>query len=210
MPLALIYSKNLKTNFYLYYKGGKMNKTLKLLTISDMFVFTGFGLISPILAIFIKDNLVGGTLLAAGIASAIFLIVHAILQIIFAQIFSAKDRRWMLLVGTVLIAFIPFGYIFATTIWHIFFIQLIYGIAAGFAYPSWYSLFTSNIDKKSSGFQWSVYNSITSIGTGIAAGIGAFIADLLGFRIVFAITGILSVVGLLILFKLDKNISKKI
>ena len=187
-----------------------MNKTLKLLTISDMFVFTGFGLISPILAIFIKDNLVGGTLLAAGIASAIFLIVHAILQIIFAQIFSAKDRRWMLLVGTVLIAFIPFGYIFATTIWHIFFIQLIYGIAAGFAYPSWYSLFTSNIDKKSSGFQWSVYNSITSIGTGIAAGIGAFIADLLGFRIVFAITGILSVVGLLILFKLDKNISKKI
>jgi len=35
-----------------------MNKTLKILIISDIFVFSGFGLIGPILAIFIKDNLI--------------------------------------------------------------------------------------------------------------------------------------------------------
>ena len=37
---------------------------------------------------FIKDDLIGGTLFAAGIASAIFLIVHAILQIAFAYYFN--------------------------------------------------------------------------------------------------------------------------
>ncbi len=187
-----------------------MNKTLKLLTISDLFIFTGFGLVSPIIAVFIKDNLIGGTLLAAGVASAIFLIVHAFLQIVFAEIFSAKDRRWMLLLGTALIAIVPFGYILSTTIWQIFLVQLIYGIGAGFGYPSWYSLFTSNIDKKTSGLQWSMYNSATSIGTGISAAVGAWLAQLVGFQWVFAITGAISVIGMLVLFRLDKNIAKKV
>jgi MFS transporter, DHA1 family, multidrug resistance protein len=187
-----------------------MNKTLKLLTISDIFVFTGFGLISPILAIFIKDNLIGGTLLAAGISSAIFLIVHALLQILFADIFSAKDRRWMLILGTLLIALVPFGYIFATQTWHIFLVQFVYGIGAGFAYPAWYSLFTSNIDKKQGGYQWSIYNSSVSIGTAISAAAGAWFAGIIGFRLVFLITGTIAVIGLIILFKLDKNIAKKV
>jgi DHA1 family quinolone resistance protein-like MFS transporter len=187
-----------------------MHKTLRLLTISDIFVYTGFGLISPILAIFIKDNLVGGTLLAAGIASAIFLIVHALLQILFADIFSPKDRRWMLLLGTVFIAFVPFGYIFATKVWHIFIIQILYGVGAGFAYPAWYSLFSSYLDKKQGGYQWSVYNSTVSIGTAVTAALGAWLAGIIGFRWVFLITGTVAVVGLLILFKLDKDVEGKI
>jgi DHA1 family quinolone resistance protein-like MFS transporter len=187
-----------------------MNKTLKLLTISDIFIFTGFGLISPILAIFIKDNLIGGTLLAAGIASAIFLVTHAILQIIFAEVFNPKDRRWMLILGTLLISLVPIGYIFSTSTTHLFIIQFIYGIGASFAYPSWYSLFSSNIEKKQSGFQWSIYNSSVSIGTGITAAVGAWLAGKIGFQWVFAITGIIAVCGLLILFRLDKNIAKKV
>jgi len=187
-----------------------MNKTLRLLTLSDISIYAGFGLISPILAIFIKDNLIGGTLFAAGLASTIYLIVHAVLQIIFAEVFSSKDRRWMLILGTVFIAIVPFGYIFSTTMWHIFIVQFIYGVGAGFAYPSWYSLFSSNIEKKQSGFQWSIYNSSVSIGTGITAAVGAWLAELVGFRWVFAITGAVAVVGLLILFKLDKGIAKKV
>ncbi|VVB83055.1 Multidrug resistance protein MdtG [uncultured archaeon] len=186
-----------------------MNKTLKLLIISDIFILGGFGLISPIIAIFIKDNLVGGTLFAAGVASAIFLIVHAVLQLIFAEVFSPKDRRWMLLFGTGLIVTVPFIYIFSTNIWHIFVAQVIYGIGAGFSYPAWYSLFTTNVEKKSSGFQWSVNNSAISIGTAITAAAGAWMAERLGFQLVFAITGAVSVLGLLILLKLDKNAAKK-
>jgi MFS family permease len=187
-----------------------MHKTLKLLTISDIFVFTGFGLVAPVLAIFIKDNLIGGTLLAAGISSAIFLIVHALLQILFADIFSAKDRRWMLILGTALIALVPFGYIFATNVWHIYIIQFVYGVGAGFAYPSWYSLFSSYLDRKEGGYQWSIYNSGVSIGTAISAAAGAWLAGIIGFRWVFLITGSIAVIGLLLLFKLDKNVGKKV
>jgi MFS family permease len=186
-----------------------MNKTLKLLILSDIFVFSGFGLIAPILAIFIKDNLVGGTILAAGIASAIFMITHSLLQILFAYKFNPKDRLWMIWVGTALIASVPFGYIFSTHIYHIYFIEFIYGVGAAFAYPSWASLFTSNLENGKRGFQWSIYSSSGGIGTAITAGAGALLAEKTSFQLVFIITGILSIIGLIILFKLDKKILKK-
>ena len=178
--------------------------------LSDIFVFSGFGLISPILAIFIKDDLVGGTILGAGIASAIFLIVHSILQIIFAKKFNPKDRLWMILLGTALIAIVPFGYIFSSHIYHIYLIQFIYGVGAGFAYPSWYSLFSSHLEKGKRGLQWSIYGSAVGIGSAVAAAAGALLAEITSFELVFAITGILAVIGLLVLFGLEKKALKKV
>lgn len=186
-----------------------MNKTLKLLIISDIFVFSGFGLISPILAIFIKDNLIGGTILAAGIASAIFLITLSILQIFFSYTFNPKDRLWMLLTGTAVIATIPFGYIFSTRIGHIFIIEFVYGVGAAFAYPSWSSLFTANLEKGKRGFQYSIYSSSVGIGTAITAAIGAWLAEKTGFEVVFILTGLFAIIGLLVLFKLEKKILRK-
>ncbi len=182
-----------------------MNKTLKLLIISDIFVFSGFGLIAPILAIFINDDLIGGSIAAAGLASTIYLITHSVLQIIFAKIFNPKDRFWMLILGTAIICLVPFFYIFSTYIWHIYIAQFVYGVGAGFAYPSWSSFFTSNLEKGKRGFQWSVYSSSVGIGTAITAYLGALIAESFGFRIVFAITGVIAVLGLLVLFGLEKR-----
>lgn len=187
-----------------------MNRTLKLLMLSDVFVFSGFGLILPILAIFIKDDLVGGTILSAGIASAIFLITHSILQIIFAKKFNPKDRLWMVLLGTALIATVPFGYIFSSHIYHIYLVQFIYGVGAGFAYPSWYSLFSSYLEKGKRGLQWSIYNSAVGICSAITATAGALLAEITSFKLVFAITGFFAIVGLLVLFGLEKKALRKI
>jgi len=196
-----------------------MNKTLRILIISDIFVFTGFGLIAPILSIFIKDNLVGGSIFSAGLASMIFLLTHALLQILFSYVFNPKDRLWMLKVGTAIIALVPFGYIFSTNIHHIYIVEFFYGLGAAFAYPSWSSLFTAHLEKGKRGFQYSVYSSGVGIGTAITAGVGGWIADkvdlnllgihISGFQIVFLLTGIIAVAGLLMLFRLEKEALKK-
>lgn len=186
-----------------------MNRILKLLIISDIFVFSGFGLISPILAIFIKDNLIGGTILSAGIASAIFLITHSLLQIVFSYKFNPKDRLWMLITGTAIIALVPFGFIFSTRMYHLYIVEFIYGVGAAFAYPSWSSLFTANLDKGERGFQWSIYSSSVGIGTAITAGVGAWIAEKISFHVVFILTGLMAIIGLIVLFKLEKKALKK-
>lgn len=187
-----------------------MNKILKLLILSDIFVFGGLGLISPIFAIFIKEGLVGGTIAAVGIASAIYLIVNSVLQILFSKIFNPKDRFWMLCLGTFLIVLVPFGYIFSKTIWQIYIVQLIHGIGAGFAFPSWSSLFTSNLEKGQRGYQCSIHSAGINLGCGFTALIGAMIAQYYSFNAVFLITGFISLIGLLILFGLERKKLNKI
>mgnify|MGYP001609006092 FL=1 len=185
------------------------NKTLKLLILSDILVYGALGFVSPILSIFIDNNLVGGGIFTAGLASTIFLTTHAVLQLIFSYKFNPKDRLWMLWLGTGIIALVPIGYIFSTHIWHLFLAEFFYGLGAAFAYPSWSSLFTSHLEKGKRGFQYSIYSSGLGIGTAITAAIGGFIAEKVGFKFVFMLTSLLAIIGLLILFKLNKNVLRK-
>jgi len=186
-----------------------MNKTLRLLIISDVFVLSGFGLIAPILSIYINDNLIGGSIFSAGLASTIFLITHAGLQLLFSYKFNPKDRLWMLRLGTAIIACVPIGYIFATNIYHIYLIEFIYGIGAAFSYPTWSSLFTSHLEKGERGFQYSIYSSAVGVGTALTAAAGAWMAEKVDFKIVFIFTGIMAMIGLFILFRLSKGALRK-
>jgi len=198
----------------------KMNKTLGILIISDIFILGGFGLITPILAIFIEGGLADGTVFAAGAASMIWFFTYSILQIVFSYKFNPKDRLWMLKVGTIIIALVPFGYMFMTSVSHLYIIEFLYGIGAAFAYPSWSSLFTSHLEKGARGFQYSLHSSGVGFAAAITAGVGGWIADNLsfnlgiinmtGFQIVFLLTGIVSVVGLLFLFNIEKKALKRI
>ncbi len=178
--------------------------------LSDIFIITGFGLIGPILAIFIKDNLTGGTLFAAGFASTLFLIVKSITQLPLSRYTDSHDDKIKLMViGTVVIALVPFIYIFASHIWHIFVAQAIYGIGAALAFPTWISLFTTHLDKKKEGFEFSIYSTCVGIGTAISASIGAILAKNIGFDLTFLIVGIMSVIGCLILLGLEKGDGKQ-
>ena len=82
-----------------------MNRVIKLLMISDIFVITGFGLIEPILSIFIKENLIGGSVFAAGLASTLFLVTKSVVQLPFSKYVDDHDNKikW-LIVGTFVIA----------------------------------------------------------------------------------------------------------
>jgi len=183
-----------------------MNKAIKLLILSDIFVVTGFGLISPILAIFIKENLVGGTIISAGIASTIFLLTKNIVQLPFSKyVDKYDDRVFWLILGTFMIACVPFMYIFAKSIYMLFLAQIIYGFGAALAYPTWFSVWTSHLDKKHKAFEWSLYSACVGIGTAVTAAIGSAISEYIGFVYTFAIVGIMALVGCGILFKLDRE-----
>lgn len=185
-----------------------MNKTLKLLALSDLFILSGFGLISPILAIFIGTNLAGG-ILYAGLATTVLYITRSIFQIIFSHHFNPKDRLWLLQFGTLIITLVPFGYLISQKPWHILLVQFCYGIGASMAYPAWNSLWASHAEKGKKGFQWSLYNSSICAGTAIASFLGAWLAEQFNFTVVFLLTGIFSLIGFLILLKIEKSCLKK-
>lgn len=181
-----------------------MNRTLKLLVFSDIFVLTGFGLISPIMAIFIKENLIGGSIAAVGIAAAITTVLRCILQMTFAYIAKPKHRYLLAVAGTFLIAVVPFIYLFSTNVTHIFIAATINGLGAGLANPAWFSLFAANLKKNARGWEWSIYSSSVGIGTATAAFVGSQLAMRFGFTPVFIVVGILAIIGSCILLGLSR------
>jgi DHA1 family quinolone resistance protein-like MFS transporter len=174
-----------------------MKRIVKLLILSDFFIFSGIGLISPILAIFIKENLAGGSIAAAGIASMIFILTKSILQPTLAYIAQPKHVKAMLIGGTGLMVVVPIIYFFATHVHHIYLASFVYGLATATAYPPWFRLFTRNITKGREGLEWSIYSSVEGFGSAATAYIGAFLAEKFGFYAVFLIVASMVFVGFL-------------
>jgi DHA1 family quinolone resistance protein-like MFS transporter len=183
-----------------------MNKTLYVLWFSDVFILTGFGLITPIMAIFIKDNIIGGTILAAGIASALFLTTKAVVQIPFSRyVDSHEDKVKWLRIGTLLIITVPFQYLFAENIIAIYLAQITYGVGAGLAASAWLTLWSTNLDRYHEGFEWSLYSATVGLGTGLSAFLGGTLATYWGFNPTIMIMGALSAIGFLMLLRLENQ-----
>ncbi len=178
-----------------------MNRTIRLLMLSDLFVFTGFGLVTPVLAIFVKDNITGGSITAAGIASFIYLFMKAVVQLPFSRYSDShpKMQRQFLVWGSILMSASSILFIPATHISTLYFAQLLRGIGAGLAYPCWLSLWSTHLDKHHEGYEWSLYNTVASIGTAIAAAVGAGLVQLIGFSDTFIIVSITTLIGSFIL-----------
>ncbi len=186
-----------------------MNRTMKLLMLSDIFVLTGFGLIQPILAIYINDGgLTGGTILSAGMASALFLFVKSLVQLPFGHYVDKQPGKsnWLIL-GTLLMASVPIIYLSANSIYHVYLAETIYGLGSGLAYPTWLGLWSANLDKGKESFQWSVYSTSTGLGTAATGAAGAALASQAGFAATFISAGLVCLLGCLALIVMARRSS---
>jgi len=158
------------------------------------------------MAIFIKDHIAGGTIFAAGIASALYLLVKALVQIPFSRYVDNRENKvkW-LHIGTFLIVTVPFQYLFAKNILSIYIAQIIYGIGAGIAASAWLSLWSTHLDKHHEGFEWSVYSATVGLGTALSAFLGATLATYMGFKFTMFIMGTLSFIGLIVLLYVENK-----
>ncbi len=188
-----------------------MKKVIWYLIISDILILSSFNLIVPIFAIFLKEGISGGSITAAGIASAIFLIVKSALQLPLSHYIDKKRNKIsLLLLGTLIVVSVPFFYALSKNITYIYITQVIYGIGASMAYPAWFSLFSMHLDKKHRGFEWSLWSSGVNLGMALTAYMGAVIAVKYNFKTLFYITGIISFIGMIVLLFLSKKYLKDV
>lgn len=191
---------DLNKNFLKRFASGlKINRVIQFLTYSDILMLSGWGLVNPILAVFFTDRIVGGSIAIAGIASTIFFFTKSILQIPIARAIDAKkgewDDFWIMVVGSLLISFSAFLFIFARFPWHIYLIQIVSGIGCALSYPGWLAIFTRHIDRNHESLEWSLYHTAIDLGSALTAALGGFIAITFGYQNLFAVVGVLSLLG---------------
>lgn len=195
-----------------YFILSSINPVIRILTISDFIILSGFGLIGPIFAVFIIDNIPGGSVEVVGIAEMIYLLTRSSLQVpialIIDRIKGERDDFWILFIGSMLYAIIILLYIFVRTPFQLYAVQFFYGLAGAFTLPTWYALFTRHVDKKHEGVEWGIYRTLTDIGGAGAAAIGGFLAYHYGFTNLFIFVSALSLLGGFFLLIARKNLCK--
>ena len=187
-----------------------INKVIKILVLSDFFLLFGWGLISPILAIYIIHSIRGGNAQVAGIAVGIYWLLKSVLQLPIANLLDRhhgeKDDYYALIFGTLLASLTPIGFIFATLPWHIYILQTVHAIGMAFAIPSWSGIFTRHIEKGREAFCWSLDSSALGIGAGAAGIIGGTVAKVFGFLPLFIGVSGLGIISSLLFLLIQNNL----
>lgn len=187
----------------------RVNKIIRTLIFSDFFVFSGIGLMGPIFAVFITNQINGGSLQVAGFASAIYLICKSLLPIPIARVIDMhrgeRDDFKVMVFGTAVMAMIPFAYLAVHEPWQLYLVQGIYGIGAALGFTGWQAIFTRHVDQQDIALEWSMYYTMVDLGGAAAAGIGGAVAQTFGFQFLFIATGIILCMGVGFLFTIARR-----
>jgi sugar phosphate permease len=184
----------------------KINKTIRFLVASDFFLFFAVGLLGPIFAVFVLNN-IENRIEVIGYAVSCYWITRVITVLLLSRIMDRIkgefDEFVFMITGTLLISIIPLFYIVSSASWHIYALQCLNGLAHSMAIPAWRILFTNHIDRRVVGFEWSLEDIGVGIATAASAAIGAFVASRFGFNILFVATSVISLVSVIILLILS-------
>lgn len=180
----------------------RISHTVRTLIVSDFLFNSGFALFAPIFAVFVTNQINGGTLQVIGFAAAITQIVKALLQIPVARYLDRNhgeyDDFYSMVLGSGLNAAIPFLYFFASEVWHIYAIQAAWGVGLALAIPPWFAIFTRHIDAMRENVEWSLESIAIGISGAGAAALGGILATTVGFRAVFLLAGGLAIIAVIV------------
>jgi len=187
-----------------------INKVIRVLIASDFLLQSGWGLIGPIFAIFITQQVKGGNLAAVGFIAATYWVTKSIAQPFIAHFLDItkgeKDDFNFLVKGMFVANLIPLGYFFSTQIWQIFLLESIRGLAMACVVPTWSAIFTRHIDKGWEAFSWSIESTGIGFAAGFAGAIGGILASLLGFKVVFVLVSVFGLISSSVLLLIRHHI----
>ncbi len=186
-----------------------VNRAIKFLVLYDFVVNFGFGLLAPIFAVFILQNIAGGSLEVIGTATACYWIARITSTVPLSRFMDKtdgeRDEFYFAVVGTMITASIPLLYLTVSLPWHIYVLQFIYGLANSMVVPGWRILFTDHIDKGKTGFEWSMDDIGVGLAVALSAYIGAIIAEKFGFTIIMLLVSLVGYIGILLLLPLNEH-----
>lgn len=193
----------------------KISKIILVIVLAQFTLTSAFGLLAPIFAVFVSQQIVGGSVAVVGFVISIYWIIKSVLQLFVARFIDRNhgeiDDFYFYIAGGFLNAVAISLYFFATEVWHVYAIHSLIAVADAMLVPPFYAIFTRHVDSGQEGFEWSLYSSF-SIGAGSALGgaLGGVLATVVGFRAVFPLVGFLTFVATSLMFLLRPYILPKV
>ena len=127
----------------------KLNNVVKCLIVFNTSIVAASGLINPIFAIFVVNNIIGGGVAVVGFATSIYMASFSIARLISAYYVDKVLSEGVVLsvVGALVVGLSFLLYLAASRLWHVYAFQALNGLSTALRYSPIMSLFTRYIDK---------------------------------------------------------------
>jgi MFS family permease len=193
--------------------GLKINRIIKFFVMSDLMLWGGWGLISPIFAIYLVEEIPGATIATAGGVVAVYWIVKSLVQLPVAVALDKhqgeKDDFYTLIFSLVLAGFSALAFLLVKDIFSLYVVSFLHGLAFGLYAPAWSGIFSRHMDKDHFAFDWSLDSTTIGLASGVAAFIGGWLATAFGFSVVFILASVFSFFSALLLLMVPDLVMPK-
>jgi predicted MFS family arabinose efflux permease len=186
----------------------KMHPVVRTLLINNILSLTGWAFISPIFAIYVVQNVKGGSIKAVGICFFIYWIIKGFLQLFISdyldRVEGEADDYFTLILGQFLNMLVPLALLFSRTTGELYLIYCIYGIADALYVPPWNAIFTRYINPKRVSFEWTLNSTGFNFGSALAILIGSSLVLVFGFPLIFFFVALSQGISLVVLLSMKR------
>lgn len=187
-----------------FLKKSGINKPLKILLGTNSLILLAGAMFGPIYALFVEE--IGGDILDAGVAAAIFAIAAGITTLLIGR-FTDKVRENELVVvfGYLVMASGFFLFSFVHSVATLLLVQVLIGIGEAIYSPAFDGVYSKHITDGKEGSAWGVWESMNYFITAAGATIGGFLVSLFGFSMLFYVMAILCSLSALYIYFLPRK-----
>ncbi len=174
------------------------NSIVRAFITSEIFLWSGWDAVVPLLAIFVVKNVPGGNIELAASAYSIYLVTRVIFELISGKRLARSpesSKIYAALFGLVFASIACIGFAFVNYLPLLFLCYGVAGLGIGIASPAKNSLFSTHLDKNKEATQWGIYDAAVLVCIALSTALAGFIATAYGFRTLFVIAGLWILVG---------------
>lgn len=178
----------------------QINPLIRVYILAETILFSAYNAVIPIFAVFVTNNISGGSVEIAASSYSTYLIFRVLFEIVSGMKIAKVSDRYKILVtmlGITIVSISYIGFALSTTIWTIFIFFAVMGIGLGIASPAKNSLFSTHLDKHRETTEWAMLDAAVFTGMALSASLGGFIAMRYGFPLLFYVVAILTILSLI-------------
>lgn len=181
------------------------NKALRILLATNAMILMAGAMFGPIYALFVEK--IGGDLMDASIAGAIFALVAGLTILISGKYSDKiKENELIVVLGYSIMGFGFLLYFWVNSIIFLFIVEAIIGLGEAVYSPAFDAVYSKHLDRRRSGAQWGAWESMNYLTIATGAIVGGFLATLFGFQILFIVMSLLCFSSALYIYNLKRSV----
>lgn len=174
------------------------NPIVKVFIVSEILFWSSWNSIMPIYAVFVADEIPDGSVEVAASTVSVYFITRVVFELVSGKILTnaSEFRKFLMtILGISIVALSFVGFALAVKSLSLYIFYALTGVGLGLASPAKNSLFSSHLDRGKESAEWGVYDAAVFSGMAGSAAVGGFIAVNYGFRALFLLAAVFTLIG---------------